>query len=263
MSEYEHTPYYDWDDEDDELEYHDQEYYQNRLANRHQINERHLYGNNDQMYNKEYQPRLSTDEENLSPSSSDDQMQRVPNTNKMYENQKQPRNSYFEQPELNYSHSNTDRYTVNNVTDSQQNELLTITVEIGDGQKENIIIMENDKPEEVAQRFWNKYQLSDELLEIFTEQIEQNINQVKQEIISEKESVDEEYHQEQISTAIDNYTPRPKSNVQPYLNSNSYRNTGVSPNLPVSNYDNFCHSQHVNSNEDNSITGSEPSSIYK
>ena len=105
------------------------------------------------MYNKEYQPRLSTDEENLSPSSSDDQMQRVPNTNKMYENQKQPRNSYFEQPELNYSHSNTDRYTVNNVTDSQQNELLTITVEIGDGQKENIIIMENDKPEEVAQRF--------------------------------------------------------------------------------------------------------------
>ena len=65
-------------------------------------------------------------------------------------------------------------------------ELLTITVEIGNGQRENIIIFENDDAQNVSDTFWNKHNINDELKEIFTNQIAENIIQVKEEIALEQ-----------------------------------------------------------------------------
>lgn len=51
-------------------------------------------------------------------------------------------------------------------------ELLTITVEIGNGQKENIQIFENDTAELVAEEFCQKYtNLNEDLKEVFVQQI--------------------------------------------------------------------------------------------
>ena len=62
-------------------------------------------------------------------------------------------------------------------------ELLTITVEIGNGQRENILIYENDTAESVAEDFCKKYvNISKELKEVFTQQIDENIRQVKSEM---------------------------------------------------------------------------------
>ena len=65
-------------------------------------------------------------------------------------------------------------------------ELLTITVEIGNGQKENIIIFENDDAQQISDEFCNKHGINDELKTIFTNQISENIAQVKEEIANEK-----------------------------------------------------------------------------
>ena len=55
-------------------------------------------------------------------------------------------------------------------------ELLTITVEIGDGQRENILIYENDTASFVAEEFCAKYvNISDDLKEAFTQQIDENM----------------------------------------------------------------------------------------
>ena len=63
------------------------------------------------------------------------------------------------------------------------NEMLTITVEIGNGQQENIIIYENDTAERVAEEFCSRYEnINAELKELFTNQIEENIREVKAEI---------------------------------------------------------------------------------
>lgn len=51
-------------------------------------------------------------------------------------------------------------------------ELLTITVEIGNGQKENLVIFENDSAEKVAEEFCQKYTNLDENMKAaFVEQI--------------------------------------------------------------------------------------------
>ena len=75
-----------------------------------------------------------------------------------------------------------DRY--NNLLERGK-ELLTITVEIGNGQKENIIIYENDDAKYISDSFWKKHNINDELKIIFTNQIAENINQVKEEIANE------------------------------------------------------------------------------
>lgn len=86
-----------------------------------------------------------------------------------------------------------------------QEELLTITVEIGNGEKENIVVLTTDTPEDVADRFWRKYDMNDELRDIFVEQIAQNIEQVKREMQSDCFS--DVNQKEQASTAIDTSPP--------------------------------------------------------
>lgn len=85
------------------------------------------------------------------------------------------------------SHSEKD-----NLEDTRGKELLTITVEIGNGQKENIIIYENDDAQQVSDAFCNKHGINDELKVIFTNQIAENIMQVKEEIAQENRRIEEE-----------------------------------------------------------------------
>ena len=70
-------------------------------------------------------------------------------------------------------------------------ELLTITVEIGNGQKENIVIYENDDAQEISDAFWERHSISDELKVIFGNQIAENIIQVKNEIAKEHQRLAE------------------------------------------------------------------------
>ena len=85
-----------------------------------------------------------------------------------------------------------DRYSSpSNLTTSKNSrgkELLTITVEIGNGQKENIVIYENDDAQQISDEFWARHGINDELKVIFTNQIAENIVQVKEEIANEQES---------------------------------------------------------------------------
>lgn len=209
MARFEQFPYYDWDDEGEEVQLYDQDYYQRNLLNRHQIQEQHLYQNDDQMYANSYQPRLSSDDENISPSSNEDRMVRLPQNNGYNESYQQLNNKKVNKQSNYVPNSNRNQYyTDQNLEVNDDNELLTITVEIGNGEKENIVIRDNDTPEEVAHRFWQKYELNDELKTIFTEQIAQNIEQVKRELESDKQSISDGYRDEQISTAFDiNTTP--------------------------------------------------------
>lgn len=83
-----------------------------------------------------------------------------------------------------------DRYTSPSlkapIESTRDKELLTITVEIGNGQKDNIIIYENDEAQHISDEFWKKHNINDELKAIFTNLIAENIKQVKEEIANEK-----------------------------------------------------------------------------
>ena len=82
-----------------------------------------------------------------------------------------------------------DRYTSPEArSHSGQNrgsELLTITVEIGNGQKENIVIYENDDAQQISDAFCEKHNINEDLKVVFTNQITENIIQVKREIANE------------------------------------------------------------------------------
>ena len=58
-------------------------------------------------------------------------------------------------------------------------EILTLTIEIGEGQNDNILIHEGDNPQELADAFANKHNIGLQLKELLAEQIRQNIQQVQ------------------------------------------------------------------------------------
>jgi len=84
-------------------------------------------------------------------------------------------------------------------------ELLTITVEIGNGQKEKIIIFENDDPQKISEEFCLKHEISEDLQEIFINQINENINQVKEEIAQEEANLQFTDKSDLILNEINNY----------------------------------------------------------
>lgn len=90
-----------------------------------------------------------------------------------------------EKSNLNRQYSSSGGKTPKSVYDRGK-ELLTITVEIGNGQKEKIIIFEKDDAQQISDEFWYKHDINDELKVIFTNQIAENILQVKQEIANER-----------------------------------------------------------------------------
>jgi hypothetical protein len=57
-------------------------------------------------------------------------------------------------------------------------ELLTITIDIGGGQQENIEVFEGDDPYELARQFAEKHGLNVQLTELLASQIQSNIEQV-------------------------------------------------------------------------------------
>ena len=58
-------------------------------------------------------------------------------------------------------------------------EILTLTIEIGEGQNDNILIHEGDDPNVLAKAFASKHNIGDQLKELLAEQIRQNIQQVQ------------------------------------------------------------------------------------
>lgn len=54
---------------------------------------------------------------------------------------------------------------------------MTITIEIGDGQNENILIHEKDSPRDLAKKFAIKYGIGEQLTGLLAEQIRLNIEQ--------------------------------------------------------------------------------------
>ena len=54
-------------------------------------------------------------------------------------------------------------------------ELMTITIEIGDGQNENIFVREGDDPKQLAREFAKKHGIGEQLTDLLAEQIQLNI----------------------------------------------------------------------------------------
>jgi hypothetical protein len=71
--------------------------------------------------------------------------------------------------------------------EEDQGELLTITVEIGEGRKENIIVFPDDNAADLAEEFCLKHNLGDKLKEVLYVHIQNNIDQVKEENEQERE----------------------------------------------------------------------------
>jgi len=57
-----------------------------------------------------------------------------------------------------------------------QNELLTITIDIGGGQQENIQVFEGDDPFDLARQFAQKHNLDPKLTDLLAAQIRSNID---------------------------------------------------------------------------------------
>ena len=64
---------------------------------------------------------------------------------------------------------------------SSRKELLTITIEIGNGQNENIHINEGDSPHALASEFAKRHGINEQLTELLAEQIRLNIEQLASE----------------------------------------------------------------------------------
>jgi hypothetical protein len=58
-------------------------------------------------------------------------------------------------------------------------EILTITIDLGGGKSENIVVKEGDEASDLASKFSQKYGLNQRLMQLLTIQIEDNIEQVK------------------------------------------------------------------------------------
>lgn len=191
MNQFEQIGYYDWDDE---LNDHDSDneqifYYaehimpeDSSIANKMQVNNKNsqqFYQNSRTNYNNYH--KFAADSEHISQSSHAESHARPQHRNRL-DSGLQEVDSRFDSVQNCYPHSS--RQYLANDFGAQQQELLTITVEIGNGEKENIVVLTTDTPEDVADRFWGKYDMTDELRDIFVEQIAHNIEHVKREIES-------------------------------------------------------------------------------
>ena len=166
--------------------------------------------------NKNFKPPLdpkwlSSDAENIS-GSSEDRGGVIPQG--YNENMDSNREDFEGDQNMNYQQINREKYFSNeDLNIREDKELLTITVEIGNGEHENIVIMDDDTAEGVAERFCNKYDMNDDLKALFTEQIAQNIEQAREEINLEKYENSDFGEQQYVSTGADG-TPQINEPVQ-------------------------------------------------
>jgi hypothetical protein len=157
MNEYEYMGSYDWDDENESFG----EYYRDAQI---------CYPNDSsQKMNLQKYTYYSSSGENIS-SSSHEEIPRVPGSENMRTVHRPP-----------YNRQNSrERYFNEDL--AQDQELLTITVDIGNGETENIVIMRDETAEDVAERFWAKYDMDEDLRGVFSEEIQKNIEMARKEV---------------------------------------------------------------------------------
>ena len=111
----------------------------------------HYAPNQPSAFHPQNDPRwLTSEAENIS-GSSENRNQKILHPNYA---ENEIRTGNFDNEILNYPNADRDKYFSNQDLNIPQNkELLTITVEIGNGQQENIVIMEGEAADEVAGRF--------------------------------------------------------------------------------------------------------------
>lgn len=150
MTDYEQLGYYECDDEADDGEIDYGEYYQDGHIHFPQASSHKSSVN----YYEYHNPSAYNNAENISSSSAEEHFVKVPQSNKNYGKYGQYEDTKLEPKPINYPYSNREKYFTNHELEMQDsNELLTITVEIGNGEQENIVIMNNDTAEEVVERF--------------------------------------------------------------------------------------------------------------
>ena len=73
------------------------------------------------------------------------------------------------------------------------NEVLIMTIDIGDGRKDDLLVREDDDPKVLADNFCNKHSLGSEVKKALIEQIEHNLEQRVEEDMSTLLSVNKSY----------------------------------------------------------------------
>lgn len=106
------------------------------------------------MQKNNYTHKISSDGENISISSGEGKPEKALHSNVFNRNIAKGEHDYFNNNPEKFAQPSRNKYFANKDLRTQEDrELFTITVEIGDGENENIIIMANDTPERVAERF--------------------------------------------------------------------------------------------------------------
>ncbi|TNV85154.1 hypothetical protein FGO68_gene11081 [Halteria grandinella] len=108
-----------------------------------------------------------------------------------------------------------------------QNELLTITIDIGGGQQENIQVFEGDDPFDLARQFAQKHNLDPKLTDLLAAQIQSNIDQVilqggkegyeeENQMMYEGENQQQQYEDNQYASPMQGYHQEDQQQQQQY-----------------------------------------------
>jgi len=87
-------------------------------------------------------------------------------------------NGYGQQDHSNHQDGNEEEEQVHFQAGEKGKEILIMTVEIGDGRRDNIHVFENDRPEDLALEFCHRHGLNEKLQDALTQHIQSNIEQV-------------------------------------------------------------------------------------
>ncbi|CAI2360937.1 unnamed protein product [Moneuplotes crassus] len=102
--------------------------------------------------------------------------------------------------EENFAEFNIQPYDTN-----KGKELLTITVEIGNGETEDLANNENEDPFKISEAFCTKHNIQEELKAAFTSQVFANISQVRKDITKEESKYLPLQKSPSVLTRVDNY----------------------------------------------------------
>ena len=75
------------------------------------------------------------------------------------------------------------RFATVNTIPERGRKLLIVTIEIGNGEQENLTIFENDNPQDVAREFCKRHGIDNELQEIIALHIENSIHETKSKLL--------------------------------------------------------------------------------
>ena len=95
---------------------------------------------------------------------------------------------------------------------SSGREILVMTVDLGQGRKDKLIVHENEKPEDLAASFCRRYNLSERLCGALTANIRANLEEVKDEEEQRGNST-EEADNKPSESGVGKFSPAPGGNV--------------------------------------------------